>query len=139
MASGIYNHFKYLIMRGAMDLTLNTLKCALLTSSASFDATKNQWSEISANEVASTGNYIAGGRTMSGQSVTESDANTNAVFTASNVTWVNSTISAQFACIYDASVSTNDLICLIDFGTTYSSSNGNFTIQWNASGIIVLS
>ena len=129
---------------GALDsgLTINlvadTIKVALLTSSWTPSVSANaHWSDISANEVTGTG-YVAGGATLGSKSVTFSGATTT--FTAANTTWASSTITARYAAIYKSTgtSSTSALIGYIDFGSNQSSSGGNFTIAWNASGILTL-
>lgn len=57
---------------------------------------------------------------------------------ADDVTWASSTITARYAVIYkDTGVATTSpLIGFVDFGQDESSSNGNFTIQWSANGIL---
>lgn len=139
MSSGIYNRFKYNCFSGAIDVESpgDTVKCALLTSSHAFDADNNVWSDISANEVSGTG-YVAGGETLIGMTVTQDDTNDLAKFDGDDVTWSSSTITARFAVLYNTTVSDN-LIACFDFTTDKSSSNGNFTIEWHADGIITLS
>ena len=58
-------------------------------------------------------------------------------FDANDVTWATSTISAKFAVLYKFS-SPQWLIAAYDFGVEKSSSVGDFTIQWNVSGIMDL-
>ena len=40
--------------------------------------------------------------------------------------------------IYADTITDDPLIAYIDFGADYSSSNGTFTIAWNASGIFTI-
>ena len=40
--------------------------------------------------------------------------------------------------VYDDTLTSDPLIAYIDFGADYSSSNGTFTIAWNASGIFTI-
>lgn len=57
-------------------------------------------------------------------------------FSAANVTWSNSTITARYAIIYDNTPASNKpLIAYIDLINDQSSNNGNFTITWDQSGI----
>jgi hypothetical protein len=116
---------------------VDTIKCALLTNAHSFDTDHNEWGEISANEASGAG-YTTGGAIISNLVVTQDNVNNKAVFDADDVTWSSSTITAKYAVLYDVTQGTN-LIACFDFGSDYSSSNGNFTVQWNASGIITLS
>jgi hypothetical protein len=142
MASGIYNRAKFNLMAGLMDLNdtgADTIKCALLTDSHSFDADNNTWSQISANE-ASGVVYVAGGQALTNPTVTQNGTpDNNAVFDADNVTWASETITAAFAVLYDDTLPGKDLICCFDFGGNKSSSNGDFVISFDADGIIELS
>lgn len=142
MASGVYDRFKYNLFRGLADVGggsgAHSIKCALMTSSHVFVAANNTWTAVSGNETSGTA-YVAGGQVLTGVTVTQNDGATQAVFTGSNVTWSSSTITAAFAVLYDNTLISKDLIACFDFGGNQSSSNGNFTIQWNASGIITLS
>jgi hypothetical protein len=124
-------------MKKLVDMVNDTIKCALLTSSHSPDKDSNTWSQISSNEVSGTG-YSAGGATLADKAVTQNDTTDKAVFDATDVTWSSSTITARYAVLYDTTVSDN-LICCIDFGANYSSTNGNFTIQFDSAGVLTLS
>jgi len=140
MASGIYNRFKANLMSGAVNLDSggDTIKVALLDDNHSFVADHDTWSDVSANEISGTG-YTAGGETLTNQSVTQDDTNDKAVFDADDVSWTSATFTAYHAVLYDDTLASDDLICSIDFGGAKSVSNGTFTIQWDADGIITLS
>lgn len=137
MASGVYNEFKADILKKVHDLVNDTVKVALLTSSASFDADNDNWADISANEVSGTG-YSAGGAALGSKTVTTDNTNDRASFDGADTTWSTSTITARFAAVYDDTHASDRLICLFDFGSNQSSSAGNFTIQWHANGILLL-
>jgi len=137
MASGIYNEFKGDILKKVHDLVNDTVKVALLTSSAAFDADNDNWADISSNEVSGTG-YTAGGAALGSKTVTVDNTNDRASWDGADVTWPTSTITARFAAVYDDTHANDRLICLFDFGSNQSSSNGDFTIQWHANGLILL-
>ena len=121
-----------------IDLIANTINVALLTSSWTPSQGSNKhWSDINSNEVSGTG-YTAGGASLGSKSLTVSGNTTT--FAAANTTWSTSTITARYAAIYKntGTASTSALIGYIDFGSNQSSSGGNFTIAWNASGILTL-
>lgn len=139
MASGVYNRFKTNLLKGLVDLAgsgSHSIYVALLSSSHSFNADHNYWTTISGNEVAGTGNYTTGGQVLANKSVTQDDTDDEGVFDADDTTWSSSTITARYAVLYDNTLVTKDLICCFDFSSDQSSSNGNFTIQWAAEGII---
>lgn len=139
MADVIYNSFKKKIMDGSIDLDTDTIKVALVTSSYTPDQDLHDFFDDVTNEVSGTG-YSAGGASLANKAVTQDNTNNKGVFDADDVTWSTSTITARGAVLYKSTgtASTSALICYIDFGSDKSSAGGNFTIQWNASGILTL-
>ena len=137
MANLIYNSFKEYMGDNTIDMDGDTFKIALLTSSHTPDATDSTYADVSGDEVSGTG-YTAGGATLT---ATWTRSGGTTTFDADNVTWSSSTITAQYAVIYsDTPTSPADpLVCLLDFSEDKSSSNGDFTVNFNASGIISLS
>lgn len=90
--------------------------------------------DVSGSEVSGQG-YTAGGEALANKSLSESGG--LVTFDADDVTWANSTISAQYAVIYDdtAAAGEKTLFCLLDFGQEMSSDDGDFTIEFDAAGI----
>lgn len=141
MASLLYNSFKKKIMDGSIDLDTDTIKVALVTSSYTPDQDAHDfWDDVSANEVANSGTYAAGGATLANKAVTQDNTDDEGVFDADDVSWTSATITARYAVIYKSTgvSSTSPLICLIDFGSNQSSTAGTFTLPWNSEGIINL-
>ena len=102
------------------------------SSTPDFDS-HDHWSDLSSNEVSGT-NYTAGGVALG--SVAMTSASGALKFDAADSSWATSTISnARAAVIYDDTLSNDPLICLVNFGSDYSSANGTFQITWNAAGI----
>ncbi len=136
MASGVYNQFKELVMEGVHNLLTNTVKIALLNNSHTFSASSVGWSSVSANELAATGGYTAGGNTLASPTVIV--ASDKGVFDAADSSWTTATFTAYHAVIYnDTPTSPADpLIASIDFGGAKTVSNGTFTIQFHANGIL---
>lgn len=139
MADVIYNSFKKKIMDGSIDLDTDTIKVALVTSSYTPDQDAHDFFDDVTNEVVGTG-YTAGGETLANKAVTADNTDNEGVFDADDTTWAAATITARGAVIYKSTgtAGTSALICYIDFGSDKSSSAGNFTIQWNAEGILNL-
>ena len=139
MADLIYNAFKKNIMNGGIDLDTDTIKVMLVTSAYVPDQDTHEFKSSVTNEVSGTG-YTAGGATIAGAAVTQDNTDNEGVFDATDVTWGSSTITARGAVIYKSTGvdATSPLICYIDFGSDKSSNNGDFTIQWNAEGILNL-
>lgn len=140
MASQIYNTFKKKIMNGSIDLDTDTIKIALVTSSYTPDIDAHDfWDDVSANEVAASGTYAAGGATLT-CTVTQDDTDNEGVFDATDVSWTSATITARYAVIYKSTgvAGTSPLICVIDFGSNQVSTLGTFAITFAAEGIINL-
>lgn len=137
MADVIYNSFKRDIMNGSIDLDTDTIKVALVTSAYTPDQDAHDNFDDITNEVYGTG-YTAGGATLANKAVTADNTDNEGVFDADDVTWSTSTITARGAVLYKSTgtASTSKLICYFDFGSDKVSSAGNFTIQWNAEGIL---
>lgn len=139
MADVIYNVFKLNILNGGLDLDTDAIKVMLVTSAY----TPNQDTHLDradvTNEVVGTG-YTAGGATLASKTVTQDDTDNEGVFDAADVTWSTATITARGAVLYKSTgVAANDtLICYIDFGSDQSASGADFTIAWNAEGIVNL-
>ncbi len=137
MVSGIYNIFKYNCFGGNHDLEDNSpsdvIKIALMDNSHSFSAGDEDWSDVSANELAAAGNYTTGGKALASQGIA---VGATTVFDADDTSWLNATFSAWHAVIYN--VTTGELIASIDFGSEQAPAAVTFTLQWNASGIITI-
>jgi len=125
-------------MKKLLDLSSDTLKVILLTTSHAFNADHNELTDINANELAAAGNYATGGATLGSPTVTQDDANDCATFDGADVAWTGATFTAYHAAIYASTVS-NNLIASIDFGGAKAVSAGTFTIQWSANGILKIS
>jgi len=138
MASGLYNRLKYNWMKKLVDLSTDTCKVILLTTSHAFNADHNVLTDVSTNELAATGNYVTGGASIGTPTVSQDDTNDCATFDGLDVAWTSATFTAYHAVIYDTTVS-NNLVASIDFGGAKSVSAGTFTIQWSGNGIIRLS
>ena len=101
----------------------NTFKIALYTSSATLGASTTAYNTT--NEVASTGNYVAGGNTLT--SVTPTTSGTTAFTDFADTTWSSATITANGALIYN-STNSDRAVAVLAFGGDKTSTNGDFTI-----------
>jgi hypothetical protein len=140
MASLVYNNYKTRMLgSGTMvDLDGDTIKLALLTSSYTPDQDAHDFfDDVSANEVAASGTYSAGGATLT-VTLTQDNTDDEGVFDATDVSFTSATITARYAVIYKSTgnAATSPLICLIDFGSSIVSTGGTFTITFAAEGII---
>jgi hypothetical protein len=131
-----FDHLKKMI-RTDLDLDSDTFKVALVSSSYTFDSTDTQWADMSANEISGTG-YTAGGETLT--SVTVSAAG---VFDAADTVWSTATITMRRAILYASGTFgslTNPVMIsylLDDTPADVVVSAADFTLVWNASGIII--
>lgn len=114
--------------------TQDVFKIALYTSSATLDATTTAYT--TSNEVPSTGNYTAGGNTLTVASVPNSSGaggsgTTTAWLDFADTTWSAATITANGAMIYNSSQG-NRCVCVLAFGGDKTSTLGDFTIIFPA-------
>lgn len=138
MASKLYGNFLLKALNKEVDFDSDTIKVALLTSSYTPNQdTHDYFNDVSANEVTGTG-YTAGGITLASKTATYDSGTNVIVLDAADVTWSSSTITARYAVVYDSTgtSSTSALIGYVDFGSDQSSTNGNFTITWDSTGIV---
>jgi hypothetical protein len=130
ITQAIASTFKSELLGGLQNFTASTgdtFKIALYTSSATLNSSTTAYT--TSGECPSTGNYTAGGNTLTSQSITLSG--TTAYIDFADSTWASSTISAAGALIYN-STNSNKAVCILDFGGTFTSTNGAFTVVFPA-------
>lgn len=150
MAEGdgaIYNNFKELVMEGIYDLSTggDALKVTLHTAYTPNIDTHLLWGTagVSSTEYSTASGYTAGGKTLAGQDVTQDDTNDRGAFDATDVTWTSlgplSPATPSHAIVWDdtPAAPADPLICYFELGTT-ATNGGNYTLQWGANGIILL-
>ena len=139
MASKLYGNFLAKALNKEVDFDSDTIKVGLVSSSYTPNQdTHDYWDDVVSYEVTGTG-YTTGGSTLASKTVSYDSANNVIVLDAADVTWSSSTITARYAVVYDDSGATNAakaLIGYVDFGSDQSSTNGNFTITWDSTGIV---
>ena len=118
--------FKVQLLNGQHNFSANTFKLALYTSSATLNENTTAYSAT--NEVASTGNYSAGGNTLT-VSVTPTNTGNVAYISFANTSWANATITANGALIYNNSKS-NAAVAVLAFGGDKTSTNGTFAVNF---------
>ncbi len=121
-----------------IDFPGDAIKVMLTTSTYVPAQDTHDYKDDVTNEVAGAG-YTATGDPLASKTVTYTAGTNKHVLDAADTTWGSSTITARIAVIYDstpATDATRPLICYQDFESDQSSSGGDFTIQWNASGIV---
>ncbi len=102
------------------------------TPTPDFD-THDLWADISGSEVSGTG-YTAGGVALSGFSMSIVSGSLD--FDATDASWASSTITARGGVIVDETLTGDPLLCLLNFGSDVSSTNGTFTVQFAAGGFL---
>ena len=103
--------------------TPDTFKIALYTSSATLSAATTVYT--TSNEVATAGNYVAGGNTL--VNVAPTSTGTTAFLDFNDTTWSNATITANGALIYN-STQGDKAVAVLAFGGDKTSTAGDFTI-----------
>lgn len=139
MAITFYNSYKVDVLNADVDLVSDTIKCAFVTSSYTPSQDNDDfWNDVSANEVAATGTYSAGGVTLAGKTVTKDNTDNEGVFDCDDVSVTGATITARYAVFYKSTgvSSTSPLICYDDFSSDKISTAGTFTYTIPAEGLI---
>lgn len=140
MASVIYSQFFLNLALGAIDWDSDSLAVALVDSTYTPNKDNTRWvsgSDPYDSEI--TGDaYTAGGAVLTGATAAIDTTNDLVTLDAADLTWATSTITARNAVLYDSTIANKDLIACFQFTEDKSSANGDFTIQWNASGLMTL-
>ncbi len=130
--------FKKEILEGVHEAS-DVFKIALIKASpsGSYGASTTNYSDLTGNsdEVSNGNGYTTGGATLSGFAT--GTTGTTAYIDFSDPSWTSSTFSATGAIIYNSTQS-NKAVCVLDFGGTFSPSNGTLTITFPAPGSTAL-
>lgn len=150
MAEGdgaIYNNFKEIVLGGILDLAAagDTIKTILVSGhTPNIDAAHSVLLNVSADEYGAGLGYTVGGETLAGQAVTQDDTNDRADFDGTDETWTSlgalSPATPSHAIMYDdtpTAPQADPLIAYWVLGTT-ATNGGDYTLQWGANGIILL-
>jgi len=139
MAEGdgvVYNNLKEQLLLGTIDLSADVVKLALLAGHTVNIDTHAVFADVSADEESGTG-YTAGGQIVGSKAVSQDNTNDRAVFDAADVTFVGLNVGLPSHAVLYVDGATDFLIAVWELGTT-ASNGGNYTIQWNAVGIVTL-
>ena len=126
ITQGMCTSFKVQLLNGAQNFSSDTFSLALYTSSASLGESTTAYT--TSGEVASTGNYTAGGNALT-VNVTPTSSGNVAYVSFANTSWANATITANGALIYNTSQS-NATVCVLAFGGDKTSTNGTFAVNF---------
>jgi len=143
MASIVTHRGMYLILKGDVSLTTDTIKVMLLNSAFTPLATHNVISDISASElsvVGYTGGFAGSGRkTLASKTYTEDDAGGTATFDAADLTWttISSAASVYAAIVKEVTADADSpVLAYIQFTAQVG---GDLPIAWHANGIFRIS
>jgi len=138
----LYGNFLKCALNEEIDWDSDSIKVMLCTALTIDQDTDVYLADVTKTEVVAGGEYTTGGKalTFSGATAIAYTGATNVIkLDADNVVWATSTITAQYAIIYDDTPVTNKpLIGYIDFGESKSSVTGDFSINWDASGLATI-
>ena len=126
MASLIFN--KFLDYLADADISDDTFKVALVTSSYTPNKDAHEFFDDVTNEVTGTG-YTAGGNTVTG-TLTLSTANDRLTLEFASTSWTSATITARGAVYYSSTgtASTSTLIAFNDFGSDVAMTAGTLAL-----------
>jgi hypothetical protein len=136
--------FKTGLMDGIYNFNTGTsqvFKIALYTNAATLN--QNTTGYTSTGEVVASG-YDTGGQVLNITQVpTTGPSGDIAYISFADATWGPITLTARGALIYKYDGSTNPAVCVLDFGSDKSTTNGTFAVQFpsptNTSAIIRIS
>lgn len=121
--------FKTGLMDGIFDFSSGTsqvYKIALYTNSATLNASTASYT--TSGEVSGLG-YVAGGKTLV-IGVNPTNSNDISYLSFDDISWTGSTFTARGALIYKYDGVTNPAVCVLDFGSDKTTTNGTFSVQF---------
>lgn len=136
MADLFFNSFHEYKGDGTIDMDGHTFKIMLLSDAYTPNAaTQTVKADIVANELANGNGYTTGGLTLTNPTWNSSGGITT--FDADDAVWTTASITARYAVIYDDTPTSpaDPLMVLLDFGQNVTSTNNDFSIQFDAAGI----
>ena len=123
----------------AVDWDTDTIKVAVLDSGHTPDLDTHEfWSDVSADEVAAQGDYVAGGITLTCTASYDS-ANDRVKLDASDLA-LTTTISGRYLVVYKdtGTDTTSPLLGLYDNGAADFGGGTSLDITWDATGVLRL-
>ena len=146
-AGAIYNNFKEQVMEGVFNLASggHTIKVTLHTGYTPNIDSHTVWADtgVSSTEYSTASGYTAGGKTLASQDATQDNTNDRGVFDAADVTWTSlgalSPATPSHVIMWDDTPTSpaDPLIAYWELGTT-ATNGGDYTLQWGANGILLL-
>ena len=121
--------FKTGLMDGIYNFGVGTghvFKIALYTNAATLNASTAGYTTD--GEVSSTG-YTAGGKQLT-IGVPPTNSNDISYLSFNDISWTGTTLTARGALIYKYDGATNPAVCVLDFGSDKTTTNGTFTVAF---------
>lgn len=120
-----------------VDWVSDTIKVALTTSTYVPDQDVHDFFNDVTNEVTGTG-YTAGGVTLGSKTTAYDSATNETRLDAADAAWTTATFTARIAVVYKdtGTASTSPLLGYVDFGGDQTVNAANFTIVWDATGVL---
>lgn len=132
----MYGNFIAKALNKEIDWDSDEIKVALFTENFVPNQDTQEYFDDLSGEVPNGDGYTTGGVTLTNKTITYNPADNTVTIDADDVVWTDASISARYAVIYDNTPTTNKpLIAYIDFGSTMSSTNANFSLVFSADGI----
>jgi hypothetical protein len=116
----------------------SVVKVALCTVTYTPNQDTHEFFSHITNELAGGNGYTAGGATLTKIDASYDSASNETRLDANDVVWSASSLTARYAIIYisTGTASTSALLGWVDFGQDYVSVSGDFTITWDAAGLL---
>jgi hypothetical protein len=146
MAQGdgaIFNTFKELVMEGTYNLStgndvVKVILCGTYTPDIDGDTV---YGDVSGSEYNAGSGYPSGGAVVTGTDVTVDNGNDRGVFDATDTTFTSlgplTPSHPSHAVMYDDTPGTDPLIAYWETSGT-APNGGDWTLQWGANGVILL-
>lgn len=136
MIQGFFSNAKKVLLEGGLNLASDTIKVGMLKSTYTLATTDDVWGDVSADEIAASGDYVAGGVALASKTVTEDGTNEEGVFDAANLV-INGVTAAdvQYFIFYkDATPAT--LVAYADLEAPVEYSSQNIQLTFHTDGLI---
>lgn len=120
------------------DWDSDTVKTMLTTSTYVPNQDTHKYKSDVTNEITGT-NYSAGGTTISPLTSAYTGGTNTWNLDGADAAWTSASFTCRIAPTYDGTPGTDatrPLLSYVDMGADQTVSSANFTIQWNASGIV---
>lgn len=145
MASQFYNEAKRAIMAGEIDMAADDIRVRLEMGNTTAD-TENDGivniADFTTKDPCDGSAYVD--KALANQAVNKDDANDRAEFDADNVVWTalgvgtRTTVGALIYKYVDGTNANDLVIAWVEFASPVTHDGTDFTIQWNAEGILQL-